>query len=157
MNLVETSLIQNLLASKDIDALPVQRSTLEQLGKDLGAYVLLIDTAAPVSVRSPRHDTLTLAAGIYLYVGSANGPGGIKARLKRHFRSTKKIHWHIDQLTTRAAHIEALAVTGGNECALGRLLTASNRFQIALTGFGSSDCRSCDSHLLVPVQAGRTA
>lgn len=37
--------------------------------------------------------------GFYAYVGSAKGPGGLKARIRRHLRKIKKTRWHIDYLT----------------------------------------------------------
>ncbi|MEB3764646.1 MAG: GIY-YIG nuclease family protein [Desulfurococcales archaeon] len=43
-----------------------------------------------------RPDTLLI------YVGSAMGPGGLRARIRRHLtRSGKKLYWHIDYLTSR--------------------------------------------------------
>ena len=36
--------------------------------------------------------------GNYLYIGSAFGPGGIKARLRHHLFSTAAPRWHIDYL-----------------------------------------------------------
>ncbi len=43
---------------------------------------------------------ISLRQGYYIYVGSAFGPGGVNARVSRHFRNTKKLHWHIDYLRT---------------------------------------------------------
>ncbi len=133
----------------------VQADTVDTLNAGKGAYVLIIQLKRATDVSLPKRQNLslipgTLTPGTYLYVGSANGPGGIRARLKRHFRRDKKIHWHVDQLTTRAHHMEAIAVADGNECSLGQALLASGQFQVALPGFGSSDCRTCDSHLLTP-------
>jgi Uri superfamily endonuclease len=44
-----------------------------------------------------------LPAGRYLYCGSDKGPGGLKARLSRHFRHGKSVRWHVDQLTERGS------------------------------------------------------
>ncbi len=39
---------------------------------------------------------------LLIYVGSAMGPGGLRARIRRHLtRSGKKQYWHIDYLTSR--------------------------------------------------------
>ena len=43
-----------------------------------------------------------LAPGCYVYAGSARGPGGIRARVRRHLRPDKTPHWHIDQVTAYA-------------------------------------------------------
>jgi Uri superfamily endonuclease len=111
-----------------------------------GAYLLTITLAAPLSGRFAR-TPFTLAPGNYAYCGSANGPGGIAARVGRHLRAEKKAHWHVDQLTMAAAGISALGFPGGSECLLvERLVAAGATFP--LPGFGSSDCRCCTSHLL---------
>jgi Uri superfamily endonuclease len=40
--------------------------------------------------------------GWYLYVGSAFGPGGLRARCLRHLRPLRRRHWHIDCLRAAA-------------------------------------------------------
>ncbi len=149
--------IVDILTMEGVCAVRVDPVGLEGMSAAAGAYVLLIETAGPLSIRLPQNDVSVLAPGTYLYVGSANGPGGMKARLRRHFRCSKKIHWHVDQLTTCAASVEALAVAGGNECKLGETLLASHQYKMALAGFGSSDCHICSSHLLQPVTGGHSA
>src|SRR3974390_3854318 len=72
-----------------------------------GAYVLAVELAAPLAVTFPNRPTATLGPGHYLYCGSAQGPGGLRARLSRHMRRGKTVRWHIDRLT------EAGAVLGG--------------------------------------------
>lgn len=125
-----------------------------RLGAQKGAYILLIRLDRSVPVGAGRQMAGNLSPGIYLYAGSAYGSGGLAARLRRHFRREKKIHWHIDRLTLQASDLAAFAVAGGNECRLvGQLLTAGS-FEIALEGFGSTDCRTCDSHLLRWIPSG---
>lgn len=125
-----------------------------------GAYVLLVETEAPLAVRTGGC-AATLAPGRYLYCGSANGPGGLRARLARHMRQGKKRHWHIDQLTEAGAVLGAWAAPGGNECALVAELA---HLPVPLEGFGSSDCPRCRSHLLhwpmgarIPLDPARAA
>lgn len=154
--MAQSQSIVDILTAEGVCAARVDAAGLEGMSAAAGAYVLLIETASPLPIRLPQNDVSVLAPSTYLYVGSANGPGGIKARLRRHFRPNKKIHWHVDQLTTRSALVEALAVIGGNECRLGEVLLASGCYQVALAGFGSSDCRTCSSHLLQPVRKGHS-
>ncbi|MEZ5743984.1 MAG: GIY-YIG nuclease family protein [Sphingomonadaceae bacterium] len=116
-----------------------------------GAYILIIDLASPLVIARPVK--ATLPPGRYLYAGSANGPGGIAARLRRHLRKDKKPHWHVDALTLAASSIEVLAFPGGNECDLTARLAALPGSHYPLPGFGSSDCRACTSHLLA-IEAG---
>lgn len=108
-----------------------------------GAYALALRLAAPHAVTAGKA-AATLEAGDYLYCGSANGPGGLRARLARHMRREKRPHWHVDQLTLAGAVLGAFIVEGGSECALNAELA---RLPAPLPGFGSSDCPHCVSHL----------
>lgn len=112
-----------------------------------GAYVLALCLDEPVDVRIARRQA-SFAPGTYVYAGSAYGPGGLRARLSRHFRRDKKLHWHVDRLTVVAARIEAIAIEQASECAIIERLGASAAFAPVLSGFGSSDCRTCQTHLL---------
>jgi Uri superfamily endonuclease len=42
----------------------------------------------------------------------------------------------------------AIAFAGGHECALEQALLARPRFRVIVSGFGSTDCRVCPTHLL---------
>lgn len=111
----------------------------EDLPADGGAYALVIrlETAAA-----------GLEPGLYLYAGSAYGPGGIRARVRRHLRADKRVHWHVDRLTA-AGHVAAvLAVPGGGECAIVDTVLAEPGISVPAPGFGSSDCRRCPAHLV---------
>ena len=122
------------------------------LPRSKGAYALVILLDTRVEVR-PRGIELVLAPGDYVYAGSAYGPGGLRARVSRHFRRDKPLRWHVDPLTIAARQICAITVEDGSECEIVARLIRSGAFQPALTGFGSSDCRTCTTHLL----AARTA
>lgn len=113
-----------------------------------GAYALLLRLDAPAEFKLRTAEAASLTPGWFVYCGSAKGPGGLRARLRRHFRQDKALHWHIDRLTAAAARIAAVPVQDGDECALVAALLESRRFEITAAGFGSSDCRQCDSHLL---------
>lgn len=112
-----------------------------------GAYLLLIHLPRALPLRISTLAEAVLPAGSYVYAGSARGPGGIRARTARHLRRGKRLHWHIDRLTEAAA-CWAFAVPGGRECELVQDLLARPDYEVALAGFGSSDCRHCVSHLL---------
>lgn len=112
-----------------------------------GTYVLVIRSEGTLCIRAGRWGCLDVRPGHYLYVGSAFGPGGVKARVSRHCRTTKRKHWHIDFLrevtevesvwyshaALRLEHDWAYALAGlpGVE---------------PISGFGCTDCR-CESHL----------
>ena len=83
-----------------------------------GAYVLFIGLERAVALGATSLDPRTLAPGRYVYCGSAYGPGGLGARLRRHLRTDKAVRWHVDHLTA-AGRIFALGLApGGRECAL---------------------------------------
>jgi Uri superfamily endonuclease len=113
-----------------------------------GAYVLILRLDKPLDPPVPRLSDAPILPGWYFYAGSARGSGGIRARLSRHFRRDKRPHWHIDRLSVPAAELAAVAVEDGRECDLVDRLLGSPAFRIAVPGFGSSDCRTCASHLL---------
>jgi len=110
---------------------------------EAGAYALLIALDAPLDVKAGAKKT-SLAPGLYLYCGSARGPGGLTARIARHMRQEKRAHWHVDQLTCAGKVLGAFVFPGGDECAINAAL---DKFPTPVDGFGSSDCRRCRSHL----------
>lgn len=117
-----------------------------------GAYVLVValpaPLALPVASLSPGGPPVVLAPGTYAYCGSANGPGGIRARVGRHLRAGKRMRWHIDHLTGAGRVRAILAEPGGSECRLFARLRAMPGAGVPVPGFGSSDCRRCPAHLL---------
>lgn len=113
-----------------------------------GAYLLLACLPAELHVPQKRFAGQCLPAGWYGYAGSANGPGGLRARVGRHLKRDKPLRWHIDWLTVRAPSLQALCFPRGRECDLVQALLAAERFKVSIAGFGSSDCRVCPTHLL---------
>lgn len=113
-----------------------------------GAYALLIRLPRPLPVSFGAARDVRLAPGRYLYCGSAYGPGGLAARVGRHLRKCKPMHWHVDQLTARGHVDDVLTVVGGRECDLVDRFALLPGTRVPLPGFGSADCRSCASHLL---------
>jgi len=86
--------------------------------------------------------------GTYLDLGSAYGPGGLPARLRRHLRADKRPHWHVDHLTTAGTVVRVFALLNGRECDLVEFALQVPAIHAPIAGFGSSDCRRCASHLL---------
>lgn len=120
-----------------------------------GAYVLAIKLAESVTVALPGKPATILAPGGYLYCGSARGPGGLRARLRRHVRRGKAVKWHIDRLTEAGIVRGAWIFRDGDECELAAALSS---LPAPIAGFGSSDCARCRSHLFSwPEAAGSRA
>ena len=113
-----------------------------------GAYALVIRLESAFAGRVGALGDLALTPRAYVYLGSANGPGGMEARVRRHLNSDKRMHWHIDYLT-RVGTVTDIAVwPGGGECALVDHVSAGKGITFPVPGFGSSDCRHCPAHLL---------
>ncbi len=108
-----------------------------------GAYALLIALDKPLRVRAGARSA-ALAPGLYVYCGSARGPGGLAARLARHMRRDKRAHWHVDQLTEAGKVVGAWVFPGRGECEVNDELAD---WPTPIEGFGSSDCRRCRAHL----------
>jgi len=95
----------------------------------------------------------TVEPGVYLYVGSARGFGGLKARLRRHLSRDKKMRWHIDYLTAHPCtevygaialyHEKSVKL----ESAAAEALRKCRGFAPAIRGFGSTDTED-ETHLL---------
>ena len=113
-----------------------------------GAYGLLIRIPRLTRIAIVRRPPSGLPPGSYLYAGSANGPGGIRARVRRHLKKAKPMHWHVDRLTNVFGIDAAIAFPGGRECGLVEALRSWKGTAFPVPGFGSSDCRSCPAHLV---------
>jgi len=124
---------------------------ISSVPKTSGVYVLIFRLEAPLEVQVGRFGQQTLPAGNLLYVGSAFGPGGLRARLTRHLKSQKRKHWHIDALTTAISPVAYHCDASGRrlECQWAQHLASIPDASIPVPGFGSSDCRSgCSAHLI---------
>ena len=113
-----------------------------------GSYLLILRLHQPITLRIGRLGTYAFPAGYYAYAGSALGPGGLAARVGRHLRREKRLHWHIDYLL-EVAEVEDVRMEPGAdrlECAWARRLLDAGGVVVA-PGFGASDCR-CPTHLI---------
>jgi len=116
-----------------------------------GTYALLLRLQQYTTLEVGRMGTFRLQAGLYVYVGSARGPGGLRARLDRHTRDDKRPHWHIDAFTheCRVEGVCWVVDTERLECAWVQSLLKLAGSEAPIPGFGSSDCPSrCPAHLV---------
>jgi len=92
--------------------------------------------------------TLEFERGWFAYVGSARGPGGVKARVGRHLSKEKRAKWHIDHLTRWASVAEVWICEGKAtlEHEFAKILAEMAGKGRGISGFGSSDC-NCKTHL----------
>lgn len=124
---------------------------LYNLPTSRGTYALLLHLPREKKLRVGRFGTFRFPQGDYVYVGSAFGPGGLRARLARHLRQNKVAHWHIDSLR---AHADVRAITFttapyGLECVWSQRLSSWRGTRIPVAKFGARDCvENCPAHLI---------
>ncbi len=118
-----------------------------------GAYVLIIDLNRKQSVHLKSLGSLDFERGAWIYIGSAmgNGSTNLENRIRRHFRSTKKIHWHIDHLLSSDAKIRCSIWSESQysvECEIAKSIEKIQGVIRGPRGFGASDCKNkCWTHL----------
>ena len=122
---------------------------MDRLGAEKGTYVLVMRLPGRSSLAIGGLGICEFNAGYYLYVGSALGPGGLRARLLRHARRDKRRHWHIDYLLDAAELLEIwISVSDERrECHLAHASAALPGGSVPVSRFGASDCR-CQAHLV---------
>lgn len=112
-----------------------------------GTYVVVYHSRQSQQITIGQWSTLQLQAGYYFYVGSAFGPGGINARVSRHWRREKSQRWHVDYLS---AYCEAVGAWYSHapqrlEHQWAQALHGITAMRV-IEGFGCSDC-DCVTHL----------
>ena len=113
-----------------------------------GTYALILQVNCQQTVQIGRLGRLAVEPGYYVYVGSALGPGGVRARVGHHARITQRPHWHIDYLRRAAAlrHVWYAYGSVRREHAWADIFARLPGASIPLSGFGASDC-TCPAHL----------
>ncbi len=113
-----------------------------------GSYVLALFTQVAMPVQAGALGERVLQAGVYLYVGSAFGPGGIRARLSRHLLGAQTLRWHVDYLGRHMSPVAAWFQTQNEpmEHLWAQVLGQGRGIAGAWPGFGASDCH-CTTHL----------
>jgi Uri superfamily endonuclease len=113
-----------------------------------GTYTLILFCTHLQRLKVGKLGVFDFRKGWYAYIGSAFGPGGLRARCLHHLRPALRPRWHIDYLKTVAALKEIWLSTDPvpreHQWAnlIGRCLDGAT----PIPGFGSSDC-NCPSHL----------
>ena len=113
-----------------------------------GTYTLIFSVSRKGQISIGKLGTLGLKTGFYIYVGSAFGPGGLKARIAHHCRKAARPHWHIDYLSSflELNEIWYSYDPVQREHQWAKIFLNARGSSVPLSGFGSSDCR-CKSHL----------
>ncbi|MFA5333991.1 MAG: GIY-YIG nuclease family protein [Candidatus Nanoarchaeia archaeon] len=111
-----------------------------------GVYILKLNLKKNQEIMVGKLGKKMFEKGSYYYVGSSQN--NIEKRIQRHFSKEKKLHWHIDYLTTHplfeVLSVEKLINTSKEkECQTAKELLKKYE---PIKGFGCSDCK-CQSHL----------
>jgi len=113
-----------------------------------GTYALIFSCASSARIRVGRLGTMQLQRGYYVYLGSALGPGGLRARIAHHQKLSTRPHWHIDYLRAHT-HLQSVWLNYDgrrHEHEWARAMQKMKEATIPFLRFGASDC-SCPSHL----------
>ena len=113
---------------------------------DKGLYNLVISLPVEKTIAIGKLGRFFFKKGYYIYTGSAKR--GLKARIDRHRRREKALHWHIDYLSGESAILDVKIHTQTTltECGLNEMIFKIKDAELLVPGFGSSDCK-CKSHL----------
>ena len=120
------------------------------LPDEKGTYVLITQVVQMKRLEIGSLGKFDIVPGFYAYVGSAFGPGGLRARIGHHLESTAEPHWHIDYLLQVATPVEVWFTTAHTklEHHWADLMENAPGFRVPIPRFGSSDYhRSRASHL----------
>lgn len=123
-----------------------------------GSYTLLLRMDHSIDLSIGRLGAFPFPPAHYLYFGSAWGPGGLQARLRRHILGASRLHWHIDVLRAAAIFEIAFYLPASYrsaqpaprlECLWSQIFARLEAAFIPAPGFGSSDCKQgCKAHLV---------
>lgn len=118
-----------------------------------GTYALILQSHSNATAQVGRWGSLAIEPGYYVYVGSAFGPGGVRARVLRHVRTAKARHWHIDYLRKFLSPVGAWYSHDARRLEhLWAQVFQDMRGVASVQGFGCSDC-TCLSHLFHSTRA----
>ena len=114
-----------------------------------GTYALVFLCKTPFHAVIGKFGPIRIATGYWVYVGSAFGPGGLRARLAHHLKPSTRPHWHLDYIKCGLHPVEIWATDDDvkRECGWAGVFSELKGATRPIAGFGASDC-SCRSHLI---------
>jgi Uri superfamily endonuclease len=112
-----------------------------------GTYALIFSSETDQLIRVGRLGPVHVPRGFLVYIGSALGPGGVRARVGHHLRISRRPRWHVDYLRarTRLDEVWYCYDTMRREHDWAEAMGCQRKTG-SIRGFGVSDCR-CESHL----------
>ena len=121
---------------------------MAQLAAAPGTYALILSCTTGRALQIGRFGQLPMRPGFYVYIGSAFGPGGVRARIAHHLEPAARPYWHIDFLRTATdlAEVWYTYDLWRWEHQWAALVARMPGATLLLPGFGASDC-TCAAHL----------
>lgn len=134
----------DLSLSPETKILSIPWGYIEQEAKDRGSYLIVVLLSEDKDIAIGKLGDIPFKKGYYVYVGSAMA--NLTARIERHRRLRKNVHWHIDSLREEADFVSAYAIRSSDrlECRIAEAMSRIAEWEIK--GFGCSDC-ICPTHL----------
>ncbi|PIQ09169.1 MAG: endonuclease III [Ignavibacteriales bacterium CG18_big_fil_WC_8_21_14_2_50_31_20] len=117
---------------------------------DSGIYILELFAKENFLIANNKFNNVTFPKGFYYYIGSAQK--NLKSRIYRHLAKQKKIHWHIDFLSThKSLKISNVFVIPNAlkvvEAEIANSFVEYFNAKIIAEGFGNSDTKETKTHL----------
>lgn len=117
---------------------------LQRENHDRGDYMIVLHLPDESDIEIGAKGRIYFARGYYVYVGSAKKH--LAARLARHKRKRKKMHWHIDYLRKYAEVTAVIPIRTADDLEHDLAAAVGMIAQWQIQRFGCTDC-SCPSHL----------
>ena len=113
-----------------------------------GTYALVLSAKSNFKIEIGKLGTLHVIPGCYVYIGSAFGPGGLRARIAHHRKIATRPHWHLDYLRPKTSLESAWYSCDADkrEHLWAEVVGEMHGSTVLLGRFGASDC-SCATHL----------
>ena len=131
-----------------------QRINSDSIPTSKGTYLLFLSNTKSQNLDIGKKGDFLFPSGLFVYVGSAFGSGGLRGRISHHLRINRKCHWHIDYLLQKMPVGQVLYTENPRrlEHEWAMLLERIPELSIPMKRFGASDCQ-CASHLFhIPYQ-----
>lgn len=119
-------------------------AVLEQENHDGGDYLVVLQLTRDADILIGAQGVRHFPAGYYVYAGSAKR--NLAARLARHRRKRKQMHWHIDYLRQQAEVIADIPIRTAADLEHDLAAAVSQIADWTIPHFGCTDC-DCPSHL----------
>lgn len=117
---------------------------LQRENHDCGDYMVVLFLHEDKDIAIGAKGRIHFAKGYYVYVGSAKK--NLAARLARHKRKRKKMHWHIDYLRKEADVTATIPIRTADDLEHALAAAVGKIAPWQIPSFGCTDC-TCPSHL----------